>query len=314
MLELQSLNKKQLQELYAYLENYKMSYREKLDIPTNLSFGIEIEYYGIPFTTTKKILKDEFPKWYTYRDLSVTKDINGVTIGAETTSPILHDTKNDWQEIKRVYDKLAELGAYITTSCAFHTHIGAQILGEDFNTLKKLIKTWCVFEPVLFRFGYGYFNRARDNMLVFTKPLRSVYTSKKVKKNLNEASTTKELDFGKNWALSLHNLHYLSPEEENKNDIEIRLCNGTLDSVLAQNYLNVFLKLLIYVQSNNYNTKLIDKLFKSLAYYDLSSYGELDIQNALLFADLVFSSELDKVNFLATYLKKDDYMLLRTLH
>jgi len=90
-----------------------------------------------------------------------------------------------------------------------------------------------------------------------------------------------------------------------KNTLEFRSPNGTIDPVIWQNNLNMLVNLLLYCKSNDFNNDVIDKRHDKYKekYNSLYWYNEIYIDQALELCDLIFTNNLDKINFLRQYLK-----------
>lgn len=314
---LATLNQDDLRDLFTKLEEYKLKYRTSIDVAEYQSFGTEIEFQGSKLEDVAATIggNKHFRDWKIKPDDSVTSYKQGKLYGGEVTSPVLHNKKKDWLELQTILKMLKELKCIATSSTAFHIHIGVQIFKDDLKYLIRFIKVWCIFEPIIFRFGYDEYDTPRPYITIFATPIRSLYLRLYNQNHnfFNERSTTKEFDFGKNRAVSFKNYHFISSDEEEFNTIEIRCLNGTLDDITAQNNINFFIKLMEYVTSDKYDAKLIDKLFKQLKEISLEDYSNLDINSALLLGDLIFDNTIDKINYLKQYVKADDYFYLRQL-
>lgn len=311
---LSKLSKKDLTELFLYLQNYQLSAKEILNVPEHLSFGIEIEFERLALEQAKKEISSikDFKYWLVHEEKSVRDFIDGIEIGGEVSTDILHNTRKDWQKVFKLYRILTKLGAISTDKCALHIHIGAQIFGEDLEYLKRFIKVWCVFEDIIFRFGYHETSKPRniEYMRIFCKTLAPIYREiiALKPKYFKEVTTPYQFNFGKTNAVAFHNFHYLSNEEEINNDIEVRSPNGTLNPLIVQNNINFFLHLCLYVTSESYDARLINRLFKNIGVKDLKEYSYLDFPKAILLSDLIFSSSQDKIDFLRGYVKDTDIL------
>lgn len=312
---LSKLSKKDLNELFIELKKYKLSAQKKLNIPETLSYGIEIEFEQLLLKQIMEHMQDikEFKYWLVHGEPSVHRVVNGEILGGEISSYVLHNTKQDWQKIFKIYRILNKLGAENTNRCGLHIHIGAHIFGDDLENFKRFIKVWCIFEDIIFRFGYHESDQPRsiENMTIFCPPLAPKY--KKIitydPKYIKDACTQSEFNFGKRNAVAFSNYHYLTSEEEFNNTIEVRCPNGTLNPLNVQNCINFFLKLCLYVTSEYYDDKLINRLFKKIGSKSFAEYSNLDLKKACILSDLIFQDGLDKINFLRGYIKDSDYMV-----
>ena len=89
------------------------------------------------------------------------------------------------------------------------------------------------------------------------------------------------------------------------NTIEFRCPNGTLNSVIWQNNVNFFTKLLLYCRSEKFNNDIVfqRKRINSNEYNSLIYYDEIFLDQALELCDMIFDNNLDKLYFLRQYLK-----------
>lgn len=89
------------------------------------------------------------------------------------------------------------------------------------------------------------------------------------------------------------------------NTIEFRCPNGSLDPVIWQNNVNLFVNILKYSKSPKYDDDVITKRheFNQDKYSSLRDYKEIYLEQALELCDMVFNNNFDKVYFLRQYLK-----------
>lgn len=95
-------------------------------------------------------------------------------------------------------------------------------------------------------------------------------------------------------ALNFCNVDFYKPTCNNKkNTIEFREPNASSNHVIWQNNINTCTKMLN--SSRNLDTDFLDyKLSNGNFTYDKMKYGEVNIEEALEFVDLVFDNDLDK--------------------
>lgn len=294
------------------LKTFKATYKEILNIPSNISFGPEIEFDNADLDEVSKKIgtNPRYKDWIIKEDKSVLTIKEGRVIGGEIASKVLHDTKEDWKDLKKLLDELKKLKAKATNRTAFHIHVGGQIFELNLTYLKRFIKLWCLFEDIIFHFGFTS-NIAREHIEIFAPSLNPIYYKLRNKNpNIVEnLSTTKEFDFGKRRAVSFKNYRILSNEEIIGNTIEIRCFDGTLDSITAQSNIFVILKIMLYVKSTNYDEDLINYLFKNLTKQCLDDCNNCNLEKAIFFSKLVFENENDRLAFLKQYLKPADFIL-----
>lgn len=315
--DLSKLSKDDLKDLFSLLENYKIRYRNDIGVPVEESFGVEIEFGGIPLMMVKDFFYGnlDYQFWSFHEDISVEEESDYQVLGGEVSTDILHNDKEDWKKLLILYKRLKALGAKATDKTGLHIHVGAQIFKEDLEYVKRFLKVWCIFEDVIFRFGYGRSSIPRTFIKEHAMPIAPTYYKLKQKHPnfLDLFTTTKMFDFGKPKAVSFHNYHYLSVEEEVNNTIEIRCPNGTLDANIVQNNINFFLKLMLYVSSDKYDEKLINRLFSRMQSKSLEDYSLLDLKKSLFLSDLIFEDAKDKMNFLRQYVKKNDFETIKQI-
>ena len=125
------LRGRDLQDLLVETENYFLEYREKINLPSNVTFGVEIEYEGVSRVKTNKFIDKNLKDW-------ISKDDGSLRSGGEVTSPIMKDRVKYWQELKKVCEYLSKKGADTSHNAGGHVHIGANVLGYD-------VESWRVF-------------------------------------------------------------------------------------------------------------------------------------------------------------------------
>lgn len=308
------LSRKDLEYLFILLQQYQLKYRDTLGLDERISFGTELEFEHVLLYYVKKEMSKNslFKDWFVHEDKSCSYKIDGFEVGGEVSSPILHDTKLDWHILSEVILTLQKLKAHVTDNTSLHVHVGAQIFGEEIKNVIRFIKVWCIFEAVIFKFAYGKSSTPRSKILDFAHPIaeetlfKSFYSL-----DIEAIIHPKEFAFDKTKAVNFNNYHYLSNSEEINHTIEIRCANGLLQRNMIQNTINFYLKLMLYVISDQYDEQLINRLFARLKVKDFSTYQNIYIKDALLLADLIFDNSLDKINFLKQYVKKDEVVFVR---
>ena len=105
-------------------------------LPSNRTFGIEAEFFGITRDTAKRALasvgiastiagrQQTVPNWKLTTDGSVTSIGTGEGIGLELVSPILRGWAG-MEEAMKALKALTDAGAKVDSSCGLHIHLGA---------------------------------------------------------------------------------------------------------------------------------------------------------------------------------------------
>lgn len=291
-----------MKELVADLNDIKFELRESIDINKSETFGIEIEFEKANLDNVKG-----GSKWIVKPDDSVTIGNEG----GEMVSPILTDNIDTWNQIKNKCNYLKSKQAIATPRTAAHIHIGSQILKDDPNNIRKLLKTWELFENVIFYFSYGKDLMPRTTLKDFACPIGGdLYRIRNSKNSYNRLNSyydwyqfLKKYAFNKRAGINFKN--YKGTHLDEKNTVEIRCPNGTLDPIIWQNNINFFMKLLNSVTKDNFDEQLIDYHLskKELGEYGIYGINIINIEEALLLTDVVFDNELDKLLFLKQYFK-----------
>ena len=291
-----------LQELIYYIENYYLELRNSLGFDKIFTFGLELEFEN----AMRNCIEEELDKnslnssWVVKRDSSL-------SFGAEINSPVLTDSTNNWNNLKQVCSIVSQY-ASIGAHSGGHIHIGTQVLGNNTESWLNFIKIWSVYENIIYRFVYGEFLTARSTMVEYAKPMTKVFWKdyQKLKKSssLELQEILKKISHKRYQAVNFNNVNNFNKIEEG-NTIEFRCPNGTLDSTIWQNNVNMFVNLLLYSKSSKYNDDIVEKRRKENKdkYSKLSLYNEIYLQQALEFCDMIFKNNFDKVYFLRQYFK-----------
>ena len=235
------------------------------------------------------------------------KGDGSLTNGAEINSPILIDNSNNWNNLKRVCSIVSQNGI-IGTHSGGHIHIGTQVLGNNTESWLRFIKIWSVYENIIYRFVFGEFLTARPSMLRYAEPMTKDfwkdYQKLKESSSLELRDIIRRISHDRYQAVNFNNVSNFNKIEDD-NTIEFRCPNGTLDPTIWQNNVNMFVNLLLYSKSSRYNDDIVESRKKENndRYSKLNWYGEIYLQQALEFCDMVFTNNFDKVYFLRQYLK-----------
>ena len=301
--KLTKMNGYDLQDLIILIDEYYIKLRNQLGLDNNITFGLELEFENAKKIEIDEQLRKAFPneKWKTKQDCSLNE-------GAEISSPILKDTKENWQELNNVcsiVDPLASIG----TKTGGHIHVGTQTLGSQKISWFNFIKMWSAYENVIFRFAYGDFLTARPSLLKYAEPVSNFfwYQYKKLKKE--KASLNTIISTLSNNRYQAVNFNNVKGKKCNtfipNNTIEFRCPNGTLHAEVWQNNVNLFVRMLAYSKSTSFNNDLVEKRHQLNAdkFNELKWYDEIYLEQALELCDMIFSNNLDKIQFLKQYLK-----------
>lgn len=305
-IELAKLQKLDILHLINLLDNFYIPYRSKLDLPSNATFGFEIEYEGISREQVSKFISTYTPEYESIRDVSLDS-------GGEIISPKLRDMDKTWIDLFMVCQHLKDNHAIMTENAGLHISAGTHILSKDAEAWATLIELYMAFERVLIRSGYGDKLNARKSFLKYAQPVgvqlllsRALIEEKadllQIKKFLWQIRQNKYN------AINFRSLSF-SDQEFRENTCEFRFFNATSEATIIQNNINTIMKMFISA-----TTKSIDRDFlrAKLAQLEKSIIGEknyinecnkVQLEDALIFADLIFDNLFDKLCFLKQYLK-----------
>lgn len=290
-----------LQEVLAEIETYFLTYRNTLNLPQELTFGVELEYEKIFKIVTDEFLEANFLyNWKSINDESL-------ILGGEVVSPILKDDITSWKQLQKICQFLTKYNADTFHNAGGHIHIGANILGEDIESWKMFLKLYAVYEHVLFRFAYGDKLNARKEIKNYAFP--SKHNLNMALLFLDDAIDLNDIYYAipnhsRYQALNLCNIPFKILETQKKfiNTIEFRFPNASSSEVIWQNNINAFAKMLLTAKNKLIDEEFLDyKIEESKDKY--INYDFIDLKGALEFVDLVFDNNLDKTYFLRQYFK-----------
>ena len=88
----------------------------------------------------------------------------------------------------------------------------------------------------------------------------------------------------------------------NKNTVEFRSPNATIEEIVWQNNINAFTKLMLAATKGLIDEECLDYKISNFTNYDFM-YKEICLKSVLEFVDLIFDNNLDKIYFLKQYFK-----------
>ncbi len=307
------LKPRDLQELLNQIYNFYLTYRSELELPSNLTFGVEIEYEGINKEITDKFIRENFFHWNSTCDGSLYS-------GGEIISPILIDQTLTWDNLKSICDFLKENRAIMNQNAGGHIHFGTNILGDNVKSWRLFLKTYMFYEGVLLRFLYGDKINRRKQLSRYASPIGDyIYSNLDSINHLKKVSDIVKCDdegyelfniniHRKYQAINFNNVDFYYPTTTRwKNTLEFRSPNASSNEIIWQNNVNTLGKLLVSSHDLALDEDFINYRIKhgytSNNYNSNFLYDQLNIRNALEFVDLVFDNNLDKIYFLRQYLK-----------
>lgn len=296
------MNKKDLKCILHNLDNYYLELRDKLGFDDYITFGLELEFEQAMETRLENIINEMF-----YENWNFDGEESDFYKLAEISSPILKDNNKTWYELKEVCSIVKQFTT-INNHSGGHIHIGTQVLGNNVESWLNFIKLWSVYENIVYRFTYGSYLTARRALGKTAKPMKNYfwecYLYLDELDDLNLKEIINQLSLERYQAVNFENVKNFN-SIETKNTIEFRCPNATLEPVIWQNNVNLFVNLLKYSKSETYDNSIIDRRRNKNKnkIKRLNSYGNIYLEQALELCDMIFDNNFDKVYFLRQYLK-----------
>ena len=245
------LTKRDLEYLYKTINNdfkgiTKLStkYISKF-IPKNMTCGIEIETVGFYMDKLNKIIVNSHI-WNITKDDTVQENISG-QYGREIISPVLKlDNNDELYEVNYVLKLFQNINQSVNDSCGGHIHIGFDYM-KSTSSLLNLIELWANMEYIFIVTSNKIGTIPRG--VEYAAPI-----SRDIERVLNQKSDDIiDMDFSELKLLikSIQGtkgktINFLNIDSKNKNTIEFRSPNGTLNyNIWIQNI--VLFANLIYV-------------------------------------------------------------------
>ena len=296
-----------LQDLIYYLNDLYLTLRSTLGLDKSITFGMELEFEK----SKNALINAELLLNNLNNEFKIKHDGSLGTFSGEIATPILKDLEVDWEKLEKVC-RIVSRHATIVEKAGGHIHVGAHILGREKDSILNFLKLWAVYENIIFRFCYGEFLSGRDGISRYAYSMRDRFSD--AEKTGREDSTLSAYNVihmvarDKYQAVNFGHVNNLIEEQE-RNTIEFRCPNGTLNPIIWQNNLNLFVKLIEYAKSNEFNHDIINER-ESINYevpHFVADYNKIYLKQALELTDMIFNNNLDKMYFLKQYLKKYQY-------
>ena len=219
--------------------------------------------------------------------------------GFEINSCVLDDTSKNWKDLGKVCKFLRKNKATTNKgNAAGHIHVGLQIF-ENKENYDKFLKCYMLYEDILNRFFCGEYINIRKNARRYaTLCKNNVYGNQRY--------------FNRKKALYVGKMNFEIFKE--RNTIEFRRPNGSLNEIIWQNNINAIIKMILTINKDNFDMEYIDyninKDIDRIKYRPDSAYDcEINIKKVLEFVDIFYEKNIDKLNFLKQYFKNYELTL-----
>ncbi len=296
---------------YNNLKDFYIPYRKTLNLPKDVTFGLEVEFKMDLFDEAYKVnFMDEdnaaltFMKELGYDySYEVEYEINN---HIELVSPVLTDNDKTWEELDSILTFIKNNDGYYSGMCGSHIHVGKNILDKESSWL-NFFKLWYIFEDDIFRFTNGENYKLRENGKSKSRKIdgicKNIIKDYEILKKLevtyliSNKSNSVNLPFPQRNDNSNGLLKTNGDPKANNilNTVEFRSPNGTINPVIWQNNVNFFTNLMLSCNSKNLDTEKLNYLYNNKHFATVDDL-----------ACFVFKDELDKKCFLRQYYKDFD--------
>lgn len=292
---------------------------EKLGLPEDFKFGIELEAYNVRTTGKNGLYTGESANFIRSKNWHMaTKHEESLVAhgGAELVSPILKDTPEDWQSISDICSHIKKFpgnksnAVIADEKCGLHVHFDANCLSRDPNRMRNFLKLYAESEELLYKMCNDKNDQLRPGAInknfkglnlissIWRKGMAAPIGKKILKHIKNDTLKVSYKKFGKLKMLAskykLDERRYAGLNLTNignpkKNTIEFRMANGTLDpEVIKQN---------VFLYSSLINTAIQITDNPELYQDKLSEFSRTDIsekEKAEKFLTLIMDNPEDR--------------------
>ena len=240
-----------------------------LGLPDDFKFGIELEANNVKTTGTDSLYHGESAKFIQSRNWHMASANEEMLVGeggAELVSPILRDTESDWQDVADMCEQMQKYPGnkgdkvVADSSCGLHVHFDVGCLTKDSNRMKNFLRLYAESEELLYKMCNEKGSPIRKHAIkrnmtgihLLSSPFRKGFanpTGKKILKQIEDGTlkvSYKKMGRFKLFTKSLKisnkrysGLNLTNIGDPNKNTIEFRMANGSLDPAVIKQ--NVFL-------------------------------------------------------------------------
>jgi len=147
------------------LKKNPLVYRDRLTVPRNIRFGLELELDKINPDYVYKLVKEEFgEKWIVTEDRSLSKGEN-----AEIVTPVLRNEKQTWILLKKMGELLEKINPTYD-NCSFQINFDDILLPNDEDKV-RFLKLYAIYEDIIYKFSKGENEEYRDTLEIYASPI-----------------------------------------------------------------------------------------------------------------------------------------------
>ena len=216
---------------------------KKINLPDNMTIGVEIEAEGIE---KLQQYKNMFSNWKAKGDGSL-KD------GIEVVSPVLSGSNEDSKNIYKACYMLENLGCSTSERCGGHVHIGADFL-KDKQAYLNLLEIFGDSEEILYTISNnaGEITRiggASQYAVPISKKIENALESGKIDLKNSEDISKFASEIKAVQGNRYSGINFMNVGESRKNTVEFRLANGTINPETWIENINLFGGIIVSAQS-----------------------------------------------------------------
>lgn len=242
---------------------------EKLNLPENFKFGIEIEANNVKTKGENGLYTGESAKYIKHKNWHMPTEKEESLVaegGAELVSPILYDTEKDWKDISDICEHIKKFpgknGDKVVADekCGLHVHFDADCLLENPEIMKNFLHIYAESEEILYKMCNEKNNPIRKGAInrdlkgihfisaLWRKGMAAPSGEKILKQIQNGTLKVSYKKFGRLRILAskyklderrYRGLNLTNLGNSKKNTVEFRMANGTLNPEIVKQ--NVFL-------------------------------------------------------------------------
>lgn len=130
-----------------------------LGLPKSMNFGVELEFVKINYKDFQRLVTsleiyniNLFEGFNIKRDVTVVKGnyLYKKNYGTEVASPVLKDCEEDWKRLQKAMSFIQCMGGVANSTCGFHIHIDANVLGYDTIAWQTCSEVYSEIEPLFY--------------------------------------------------------------------------------------------------------------------------------------------------------------------
>lgn len=249
------LKSKVINQLYSNGVFGNSTVIEKIKLPKEIGFGIEIETEG----KYSELVTDEIlpSGWQGVIDATLDH-------GIEAVSPILHSGNED--EIDKVCAFLTSFGQVVNSNCAAHVHIGCAYFNNDIHCFKNLLELCSNCERILYLISNEEGTIPRNRIFKYASPISNkifmAINDGVIKFDFIEDVSTFSKNINSIQKTKFSSVNFRNIGVYDKDTIEFRTANGTINPNVWIDNINLFGSI-VYIAK--YISLLQAKEFKELS-------------------------------------------------